>query len=274
MDPNEWKDLVPHLNHIAYWERKEKFSYYEDIYREWVIFAVVSGTFFYEFSGQKGTAAFGDLILCPPRVKFRRVVITPLTFFVMRLGWRNDAMDVIFPEEREVFPKGKISIRNTNRLLDNYKLLEMAYRKEKNRRTNTGRHYLKDMWLLHCSELELEREIAEVNNQNRLEPDMIKAALLIQKQALQRVDLKQVAGSLGLSAVRFTQKFKASYGMSPIHYLTSLRIDKAKKLLSETDLTLDQISECIGYQNGYYLNRLFLKHLNTTPGKYRSLHQI
>ncbi|MFB9750918.1 hypothetical protein ACFFNY_04950 [Paenibacillus hodogayensis] len=44
-------------------------------------------------------------------------------------------------------------------------------------------------------------------------------------------------------------------------YATALRLEKAKKLLVETNLTLDQISECCGYQNGFYFKPRVQKQL-------------
>ncbi|TMV48638.1 helix-turn-helix transcriptional regulator [Paenibacillus mesophilus] len=79
---------------------------------------------------------------------------------------------------------------------------------------------------------------------------------------------------LGLSPARFTQKFKADFGITPMQHLTSIRLEKAKRFLLETTLTLEQISESIGYQNGYYLNRIFMKHMKVTPAKYRKAHTV
>ncbi|WFR61673.1 hypothetical protein P9222_25280 [Paenibacillus amylolyticus] len=70
------------LNHI-YWKKKAEFALAEDIYDAWVVFAVEEGVFRYEIDGQSGEAGFADLVLCPPRVPFRRETVTPLTFHYM-----------------------------------------------------------------------------------------------------------------------------------------------------------------------------------------------
>jgi transcriptional regulator GlxA family with amidase domain len=103
---------------------------------------------------------------------------------------------------------------------------------------------------------------------------MEQASQILLRQALQPVMLKEVAAELGLSPVRFTQRFKLHFGVTPIAYLTSLRLNKAKMLLLESNLTLDQIADCIGFQNGFYLNRLFARHLGMTPASYRKLHRV
>ena len=65
-----------------------------------------------------------------------------------------------------------------------------------------------------------------------------------------------------------------SFGVTPLRYLTSLRLNKAKMLLLETNMTIEQISECCGYQNGFYLNRVFVKYEHTTPSRYRNTHRM
>ncbi|MDF2721147.1 MAG: hypothetical protein K0Q59_822 [Paenibacillus sp.] len=60
--------------------------------------------------------------------------------------------------------------------------------------------------------------------------------------------------------------------MTPSKYLTSLRLEKAKKLLAETNWTLDQISGSCGYQNGFYLSRVFKANCLVTPNQYRKEH--
>jgi len=45
-------------------------------------------------------------------------------------------------------------------------------------------------------------------------------------------------------------------------------MDKAKKLLVESDLKVNEIAEQIGYQPSYFI-RLFRKYENMTPGQYR-----
>jgi hypothetical protein len=59
------------------------------------------------------------------------------------------------------------------------------------------------------------------------------------------------------------------------HYnLTTLRLERACKLLQETTLNLEDIAEKCGYRNGSYISRLFVKKLQTTPSEFRAAHRL
>lgn len=265
---------VPQLIYCKYWERKDKFLFYEDTCREWTIFAVIDGSFQFELCGEKGNAAFGDLIVCPTDTVLRRVIITPLTFFAIRVRWHVSGRQTEGPGESTGFV-GKISIRNTKRLAGNYVLMKQAEVLDEARKLWLRGHYMQDIWLLYGEERGHWPWPTERHEEGKqLEPMMVEASSLIRKRAFETFDLKEIAGHLGISPVRLSQKFKSSFGQTPIQYLTSIRMEKAKQLLLETTMTLEQISECLGYQNGYYLNHLFMKHMGVSPSAYRKTHRI
>ena len=58
-------------------------------------------------------------------------------------------------------------------------------------------------------------------------------------------------------------------GMTPMQYITSIRMTKAKELLETTDLTINEIGDLIGYQNALYFSRIFKKTVGTAPTAYR-----
>lgn len=263
-------DFVPQVQDIMYWHHKERFVFYEDVSSGWTLFAVESGTFYYEIGEEKGTAAFGDIVICPPRTKFRRVVITPLCFFAITLNWEKKDHQAATAGDIQL-QTTKINCQNTNRLVANYNMLKKIdtlhlYHVDRNPLSN---HYLNDIWLMYGEETGLVPWTTEQRNSKPADPLMAKAESMIQKRAFQQIPLHEIASALGMSTVRLIQKFKLSYGDTPTQYQIKLRLERTKKLLLETDLSLDQIADQIGYQNGFYLNRIFKKHMNMTPGNYR-----
>lgn len=260
--------FVPKLTAAMVWKRKEKFLLYEDTYHDWVLFAVEEGSFHYEIADQQGTAAFGDLVLCPPRTPFRRVIITPLTFHFLRFVWEDAEGNAIDPGD--AIPVGKISLKDSARLAANYGWLSAA-----KMRTPAGiglvNHFLRDLWLMYCRETTgMQRAAAGEAG----DPTMAKALEQLKKRAFQPFNLQEVAAALGLTPVQFSKRFKKAFGETPIDCVTRLRLEKARTLLTETRLTLEQISECCGYANGFYLHRVFVKHMHTTPSQYRKAHRV
>lgn len=56
-------------------------------------------------------------------------------------------------------------------------------------------------------------------------------------------------------------------------YLNGIRIEKAKELLIDSDLSLAEIGNQVGFADQSYFNKIFRKQENLTPGQYRILHQ-
>ena len=59
-------------------------------------------------------------------------------------------------------------------------------------------------------------------------------------------------------------------GHSPKHEILRVRLNRAKQLLAESDFSLDQIAEKIGFEHTEYLGRIFKKKIGITPAKFRA----
>ncbi|MEL6605012.1 MAG: AraC family transcriptional regulator [Cyanobacteria bacterium J06614_10] len=80
-----------------------------------------------------------------------------------------------------------------------------------------------------------------------------------------------LAKSAGLSQSHFCRVFKKSVGLSPYRYILSQRIHKAKRLLSETDLDLSEISFRCGFYDQSHFIFQFRRFTGTTPKNYRAI---
>ena len=85
------------------------------------------------------------------------------------------------------------------------------------------------------------------------------------------ISLLSVARHIGMSAAHFSTVFSQHEGRTFISYLTSLRIERAKKLLSTTNMKLADIALEIGYNEPNYFSHVFRKSEGMTPKEYRSL---
>ena len=64
--------------------------------------------------------------------------------------------------------------------------------------------------------------------------------------------------------------FKKYTGVSLISYITHIRLNQACRLLRNTQLTIGEIAQIVGYSNSNYFCRVFKKQLNTTPNDFRN----
>ena len=67
----------------------------------------------------------------------------------------------------------------------------------------------------------------------------------------------------------FNRLIRSKTRMTYSEYLQSIRLEQAKRMLIETDLTISEIAEQTGYHNKGYFYRIFTKKYNMTPGEYR-----
>jgi two-component system response regulator YesN len=83
------------------------------------------------------------------------------------------------------------------------------------------------------------------------------------------ISLEQTAEHVNLSSYYFSKTFKNEHGKTFIDYLTDIRIQKAKELMEETNLSLKEICYEVGYKDPNYFSRVFKKVTGITPTDYR-----
>ncbi len=83
------------------------------------------------------------------------------------------------------------------------------------------------------------------------------------------ISLKYVASAVNLSSSYLASLLKDRLGTSYVKYLTTLRIEQAKKLLRTTDTTISAIAYRVGYPNPTNFYRLFQRETGMTPAVYR-----
>ncbi len=83
------------------------------------------------------------------------------------------------------------------------------------------------------------------------------------------IELEDIARHACLSVNHLLRTFKQAYGQSPHQYLIKTRIDRSKYLLRNTNYTINEIVEIIGFECPSSFIRLFKSINKLTPGKYR-----
>ena len=87
--------------------------------------------------------------------------------------------------------------------------------------------------------------------------------------------LEQLAEEAHMNKFYLSHAFKREYGVSPINYMITRRIEESKYLLAETDLPMSQISQLLGFSSLSYFSQVFRRSQNTTPMEYRkSTHRL
>jgi AraC-like DNA-binding protein len=85
------------------------------------------------------------------------------------------------------------------------------------------------------------------------------------------INLAMLAAVAGLSMHHFAREFKQSFGVTPHHYLTQKRVERAQEMSAQTQLSLSEIAYATGFSDQSHLARHFRHMLGTTPREFRWL---
>ncbi|MBQ6315655.1 MAG: response regulator [Mogibacterium sp.] len=88
------------------------------------------------------------------------------------------------------------------------------------------------------------------------------------------IQLTTLASKYSVSIARLSTEIKKKIGMTFSDYVTQLRIQRAKELLSDESMSVGEIAEIVGYNDYFYFIKVFKKVQGISPSKYRkSLHE-
>ncbi|HZR43879.1 MAG TPA: helix-turn-helix domain-containing protein, partial [Ktedonobacteraceae bacterium] len=85
----------------------------------------------------------------------------------------------------------------------------------------------------------------------------------------QDLSLEALAQQIGFSAYHFARLFRQATGESPHQFVLRQRIERAQRLLAETDVPLAHVALECGFANQSHLSLVFKRHLGLTPRAYR-----
>lgn len=83
------------------------------------------------------------------------------------------------------------------------------------------------------------------------------------------IRLSSLADIVGLSEHRFAHNFKQSTGQSPYRYVTARRVEQAKRMLRETDMTITEVALTAGFSNASRFSETFGRLTGSTPTEFR-----
>ena len=110
-----------------------------------------------------------------------------------------------------------------------------------------------------------EDRIDFIRNVSRLSPVLA----YIEQNLTGTITHQVMARQAGLSPSRFHLLFRSALACAPYEYVQKLRLKKAQQLLTQSDLSIAQIAEQIGYPDPYHFSRIFRRQVDISPLHYR-----
>ena len=100
--------------------------------------------------------------------------------------------------------------------------------------------------------------------------DLAKAIRFIRDHATEPIEVKDVLREVAISRRRLERGFQKVLGRSPLAEIRRQRIESAKRLLAETDLTILEVAVASGFGSPTYFADVFKRETGLSPRKYRS----
>lgn len=110
----------------------------------------------------------------------------------------------------------------------------------------------------------------QYSSKNEVNPVEV-AKSLVENNYHLNISLGQLANCVHLNPTYFCGLFKKETGMSFIEYRTLIRIKNAKRLLSDSDMTVCEISSKTGYTDPKHFYKLFKRFVGMTPSEFRDI---
>lgn len=140
------------------------------------------------------------------------------------------------------------------------------------RELQMNRTCFKELMPLYLQQLLLlirRRMLEGPGEQSRMRQEIERAAEYFNENYTQPLEIEAYAKNQHMSICWFIRSFKHYMGMTPLKYLTAIRINRAKELLEGSDYTITEISDMIGYENPLYFSRVFKNATGHPPREYR-----
>ncbi|MBD2844379.1 helix-turn-helix domain-containing protein [Paenibacillus sp. IB182496] len=277
MEKNEMSETVRIIRHHHQSGERRKHMLPQDTYAFWALLYSEEQPIAYALGADAmdadephwKEAQPGELVLCPPQTTLHRRAARPLLFHFIEFDWQIGGAPVA--AARTPAPDGKLVFRHAARARSTLQLLE-GVQSAPDGLSPAARAYAAHLVL---DLLRLHRYERDAASARVVADPLVRSALAeLERRCGEDCSMRAIAAAAGLSQSQFTRRFQAAVGISPIVYLTQLRLQRARTLLLESDLTVEAIAVRCGYQNGFYFSRVFSAHTGASPSAYRRANRV
>jgi AraC family transcriptional regulator len=108
------------------------------------------------------------------------------------------------------------------------------------------------------------------HQQEQVEDSLQRAIAYINENLAEELSLKAMAAVAQMSPFYFARRFKRSTGLTPNQYVTNRRMERAKQILIEQNLSVVDVAQEVGIQSQSHFNKVFREYTGVTPKAYRN----
>lgn len=232
---------------------------------------IISNKAIFNIDGVSHEVKEGDLVLINPEQIHSGRVISPNNlseeFFIGFTDFKMGDMP-----DNTLF-KGLSPIIKTNPNSRKKILALINAILEENTQEQTGKYfmlksYLVQFVLLAIREKQQESTRCANNNKLKLSSEITE---YLHEHFAEKISLDQIAKNMYLSPFYISKVFKEETGEAPINYLIKIRLENAKELLLNQNLSIKEIADAVGYEDAYHFSKIFKKHYGMSPVEYKKI---
>lgn len=108
-------------------------------------------------------------------------------------------------------------------------------------------------------------EKAQTFGKRRRQQLVRRAKRFLEEHCGEIISIQTLAGTLGVSGSHLSHVFRMESDFSPITYLTTLRMNKARELLAQGERSVAEVAYAVGYTDGNYFSKAFRKFFGCPP---------
>lgn len=274
-----YNDLNPRFLFSCLLERKEEEqNYHCHDFIEIVI--ILKGKGHFIINDEKVLVSEGNVLILNPGTYHRSIPDSPHTLTECYLAFTDvdfvNAPPNFFPFFHGQKMLGKLPERVKKEI---FQLCCSIDRESQSR--NPGRYFMLKAYLIQviCLLLRFDRQ-EEIADQHCLAGYEFKSPnkkyvvqqimKYMENHYKEKISLDQIAENMYLSPFYISKLFKSETGDTPINYLISLRMEKAKELLDQNStLSIQEAAAAVGYEDAYHFSKLFKKYYGLSPLYYK-----
>lgn len=95
------------------------------------------------------------------------------------------------------------------------------------------------------------------------------AELYIKNNINKKITVNDISSHVGINRSYLSRLFKEYKNISPQQYLTTERINTAAQYLKNTDISIVEVAQSVGYSDYHIFNKVFHRYFNTSPSEWR-----
>ena len=110
---------------------------------------------------------------------------------------------------------------------------------------------------------------AEIDRHSIISPGLRRAVDLIEVDLHRHLTLTHLAEAAGMGPIRLSREFARHFGQTPYQFIMARRLERARRLLSSSRLSIAEIALATGFSSQSHLTSAFTRSVGISPGRYR-----